>query len=63
MVARKRSRSFQNPRNLQMFSSVNDSQYTVLKIKHLNTTNRDYKKANKQNLRYYSINSNGQDNI
>ena len=29
MVARKHSWSFQNLRNLQMFSSVNDSQYTV----------------------------------
>ena len=30
MVARKHSRLFQNPRNLQMFSSVNDSQYMVV---------------------------------
>ena len=29
MVARKYLRSFQNPRNAQMFSFMNDSQYTV----------------------------------
>ena len=34
----------------------------ILKIKDLKTTNRDRKKANKQNIRYYSIDSNGQDN-
>ena len=30
MVARKHSRSFQNLQNSRMFSSVNDSQYTVI---------------------------------
>ena len=35
----------------------------ILKIKDLKTTNRDRKKANKQDIRYYSIDSNGQDNI
>ena len=34
----------------------------ILKIKDLKTTNRDRKKANKQDIRYYSIDSNGQDN-
>ena len=35
----------------------------ILKIKELKTTNRDHKKANKQYIRYYSIDSNRQDNI
>ena len=35
----------------------------ILQIKDLKTTNRDCKKANKQDIRYYSIDSNGQDNI
>ena len=35
----------------------------ILKIKDLKTTNRDRKKANKQDIRYYSTDSNGQDNI
>ena len=35
----------------------------VIKINDLKTTNRDHKKANKQDIRYYSIDSNGQDNI
>ena len=35
----------------------------ILKIKNLKTTYRDRKKANKQNIRYYLIDSNGQDNI
>ena len=35
----------------------------ILKIKDLKTINRDCKKANKQDIRYYSIDSNGQDNI
>ena len=35
----------------------------ILKIKDLKTTNRDHKKANKQDIRYYSIDSNGQDNM
>ena len=30
MVATEHSRSFQIPQNLQFFSSMNDSQYTVL---------------------------------
>ena len=33
----------------------------ILKIKDLKTTNWD--QANKQDIRYYSIDSNGQDNI
>ena len=36
---------------------------SILKIKDLKITNRDCKKANKQDIRYYSIDSNGQDNI
>ena len=39
------------------------SKLDILKIKDLKTTNRDRKKANKQDIRYYSIDSNGQDNI
>ena len=35
----------------------------VLKIKDLKTTYTDCKKANKQDIRYYSIDSNGQDNV
>ena len=36
----------------------------TLKNKDLKTTNRDHcKKANKQDIRYCSIDSNGQDNI
>ena len=35
----------------------------ILKTKDLKTTDRDRKKANKQDIRYYSIDSNGQDNI
>ena len=34
----------------------------ILNIKELKTTNRDRKKANKQDIRYYSIDSNKQDN-
>ena len=39
------------------------SKLDILKIKDLKTTSRDRKKANKQDIRYYSIDSNGQDNI
>ena len=50
-----------------MYSCLNDSQVNmlldILKIKDLKTTNRDHKKANKQDVRYRSIDSNGQDNI
>ena len=35
----------------------------IFKIKDLKTTNRDHKKAKKQDIRYYSIDSDGQDNI
>ena len=35
----------------------------ILKVKDLKITNRDRKKANKQDIRYYSIDSNRQDNI
>ena len=35
----------------------------ILKINDLKTTNRDRKKANKQDIRYCSIDSNGQYNI
>ena len=35
----------------------------ILKIKDLKATNRDRKKANKQDIRYCSIDSNKQDNI
>ena len=35
----------------------------ILKIKNLRTTNRDHKKANKQDMKYYSIDSKSQDNI
>ena len=35
----------------------------ILKIKNLKTTNRDHKKANKQDMKYYSIDSKAQDNI
>ena len=35
----------------------------ILKIKDLKTTNRDRKKASKQDRRYYSIDSKEQDNI
>ena len=34
-----------------------------MEINDLKTTKRDCKKANKQDKRYYSIDSNGQDNI
>ena len=34
----------------------------TLKIKDVKTTNGDCKKANKQDITYCSINSNGQDN-
>ena len=34
-----------------------------LKIKDLKATNRGRKKANKQDIRYYSIDSKGQENI
>ena len=44
--------------------SKKPSKLDILKIKDLKTTNRDRKKANKQDIRYnYSIDSNGQDNI
>ena len=39
------------------------SKLDILKIEDLKTTNKDRKKANKQDIRYYSINSNGQDII
>ena len=39
------------------------SKLDVLKIKDLKTTNRDCKKANRQDKRYYAIDINGQDNI
>ena len=35
----------------------------ILKIKDLKPTNRNFEKANKQDIRYYSIDSKGQDNI
>ena len=35
----------------------------ILKIKDLKSTNRNFEKANKQDIRYYSINIKGQDNI
>ena len=34
-----------------------------IKIKDLKTINRDRRKVNKQDIRYYSIDSNEQDNI
>ena len=37
--------------------------YALLKVKELKTTNRDRKKANKQDITYYSNKSYGQDNI
>ena len=43
--------------------SKKPSKLDILKIKDLKTKNRDDKKANKQDIRYYSIDSNGQDNI
>ena len=43
--------------------SKKPSKLDILKIKNLKTTNRDRKKANKQDRRYYSIDSNGQDSI
>ena len=39
------------------------SKLDILKINDLKTTNRDRRKANKQDIRYYSIDSNGQNNI
>ena len=46
------------------FGSLNtNQQLDILKIKDLKTTNRDCKKANKQDIRYCSIDSKGQDNI
>ena len=42
---------------------LKSSKLDILNIKDLKTTNRDRKKANKQDIRYYSIDSNGQDNI
>ena len=39
------------------------SKLDIIKIKDLKTANRDHKKANKQDIRYYLIDSNGQDNI
>ena len=35
----------------------------ILKIKRFKNFNKDHKKANKQDIRYYSIDSNRQDNI
>ena len=35
----------------------------IFKIKDLQTTKRDHEIANKQDIRYYSIDSNGQDSI
>ena len=46
-----------------VFIDVHIAILDILKIKDLKTTNRDHKKANKQDIRYYSIDSNGQDNI
>ena len=43
--------------------SKKPSKLDILKIEDLKTTNTDRKKANKQDIRYYSIDSNGQDNI
>ena len=43
--------------------SKNPNKLDLLKIKDLKTTNRDCKKTNIQDIRYYSIDSNGQDNI
>ena len=43
--------------------SKKPSKLDILKIKDLKAINRDCKKANKQDVRYYSIDSNGQDNI
>ena len=39
------------------------SDYRYIKSQRFKITNRDRKKANKQDIRYYSIDSNGQDNI
>ena len=39
------------------------SKLDILKIKDLKNKNRDGKKANKQDIRYYSIDSKGQDNV
>ena len=39
------------------------SKLVILKIKDLKTTNRDRKKANKQDVTQYSIDSKVQDNI
>ena len=39
------------------------SELDIFKIKDLKSTNRDHKKENKQDRRYYSIDSKGQDNI
>ena len=41
----------------------NPRKLDILKIKDLKTTNGNYKKANKQDTTYYSIDSNGQDNM
>ena len=51
--------------SLQSVFLHSQHEYTIdiLKSKDLKTTNRDRKKANKQDIRYYSIDSNGQDNI
>ena len=43
--------------------SKKTKQTRYIKNQRFKTTNRDHKKANKQDVRYYSINSNGQDNI
>ena len=39
--------------------SKTPSKLDILKIKYLKTTNRDRKKADKQDIKYYSIDSNG----
>ena len=44
-----------------VMGSKKSSKLDILKIKDLKTTNRDSKKANKQDIRYYSIDSNRQD--
>ena len=52
-------RSFSRITHLHRYVSTLD----ILKIKYLKATNRDHKKANKQGIRYYSIDSNGLNNI
>ena len=46
-----------------MEAEFSQIQSHILKIKDLKTTNRDRKKANIQDIRYYSTDSNGQDDM